>query len=300
MSWAATAVAGAAVVGGVLSSNAASSAANTQADATTNAANASLQQFNTINSQQAPYRESGYGALNQLNNYLGVTSNAPAMSRDNFDSAAYLKAHPELSDPNVWWQGTTKGGQTRDLFTHWQESGQDPNAFTGTESYNQQAQQAKAGSSAPGFGQFNHQFDANDLKTNLAPNYDFMLKQGQGQVGNTLNSTAGLLSGNAQQGLNTFTQNYAQNAYQDAFNNYTTNQNNIYTRLAGLAGIGQNSLQQSNAAGMNATNSANNYLTSGAAAQAAGTVGQANAISGGINGISNGVLLNSLINKKAA
>lgn len=278
-------IAGAAVVGGVISADASKSAANKQASAAQNAAQASLQQFNTINNQQLPYRQSGQGALANLNNYLGIANNAPAMSRDNFDSAAYLKAHPELADPKVWWQGTTQGGQTRDLFTHWQESGQDPNAFTGNAQYGQQLAQSKNGPGTSGFGQFTHQFDANDLNANLAPNYDFMLKQGQGATQNINNSTNGLLSGNTLQGLGTFTQNYAKNAYQDAFNNYTTNQNNIYSRLAGLAGVGQTSLQQSGAAGTAATQSANSYLTSGAAAQAAGTVGQANAINGALNGI---------------
>jgi hypothetical protein len=112
-----------------------------------------------------------------------------------------------------------------------------------------------------------------------------MLKQGQGQTANYLNSTGGLVSGNVAQGLNTFTQNYAKNAYQDAFNNYTTNQNNIYSRLAGIAGVGQTSLQQSGAAGQNAASNAGQYLTSGAAAQAAGKVGAANAYSSALGDV---------------
>ncbi len=262
------------VAGAAISSDAARSAANKQSDAAQNAASASLKQFNTINNQQAPYREAGYGALSALNNYLGIAPGAPKQSEDNFDAAAYL-ADPANAD-------VLKSKKYRnDPYQHYLDWGKaGGRTFTGNDKYRQELAQQQAGSSAPGFGQFTHQFDANDLNANLAPNYDFMLKQGQGQTANTINSTGGLLSGNAQQGLNTFTQNYAKNAYQDAFNNYTTNQNNIYTRLAGLAGFGQNSLQQSNAAGTAATNSANNYLTSGAAAQAAGTVGQANALSG--------------------
>lgn len=270
-----------AVGGAYMSSEAAKDAAETQADATQSAADSTWRQFNTINQQQAPYRDAGYSALNLLRSGFGITTEAPGMNRENFDADAYVAAHPDVG--KNWWTGTTKEGKVRDIFTHWQESGADPNTFTGNQKYNEQLAQSKLGANAPGFGQFTHQFDANDLKANLAPNYDFMLKQGQGQTGNYLNSTAGLVSGNAAQGLNTFTQNFAKNAYQDAFNNYTTNQNNIYSRLAGLAGIGQNSLQQSNAAGMNATNSANEYLTSGAAAQAAGRVGQANAWSNGLS-----------------
>jgi len=282
----AAAVVGSAVVGGVVSSQASKSAADSQSKAAKNASDATMQQFYTINDQQAPYRQSGYGALSALNNYLGIAQNAPEQSEANFDSTAYLAAHLEVADKSKW-AGTP--------WQHYQMYGKGYGyQFTGNNDYNNQLKTSQNGSNNPGFGQFTHQFDANDLNANLAPNYDFMLKQGQGQVGNTLNSTAGLLSGNAQQGLNTFTQNYAKNAYQDAFNNYTTNQTNIYNRLASLAGLGQTSLGQSAAAGTAATNASNNYLTSGAAANAAGTVGQANALSNAAGTIGNYYALSSM------
>ncbi len=263
-----------AVVGGVVASQGSKSAANTQADAADNAAQASLQQFNTINSQQQPYRTSGYGALADLNNYLGIQSQAPAQTEANFDANAYLAANPDVAQN--WMDGSA--------YNHWLMYGKNEGrVFTGTDTYNQQLQASKAGPGTPGFGQFTHQFDANDLSANLAPNYDFMLKQGRGATNNLNNSTSGLLSGNALQGLDTFTQNYAQNAYQNAFNNYNTNQTNIYNRLASLAGLGQTSLNNTANYGTQATQSANNLLTSGAAAQAAGTVGQANALSGTLN-----------------
>lgn len=275
MSGVATAIAGGAIVGGIISSNAAKSAASTQANATENAAQAQLQQFNTINQQQAPYRTSGYGALSDLNNFLGIQSPAPAQTADNFDAQAYLAANPDVA---ANWKS--------DPYQHYLQYGKNEGrAFTGNDTYNQQLQASKAGPGTPGFGQFTHQFNANDLTANLAPNYAFMLKQGQGQVGNTLNSTNGILSGNAQQGLNQFTQDYAKNAYQNAFENYNTNQTNIYNRLASLAGLGQQSLNTSANYGTQATQSANNFLTSGAAAQAAGTVGQANALSGALNSL---------------
>jgi hypothetical protein len=91
------------------------------------------------------------------------------------------------------------------------------------------------------------------------------------------------MSGNTQQGLNTFAQNYASNAYQNAFNNYNTNQTNIFNRLASIAGIGQTGVAQNSTSGQNAVNASTNLLTSGAAAQAAGQVGSANALTGGLN-----------------
>lgn len=139
-------------------------------------------------------------------------------------------------------------------------------------------------------GYFNHKFGPEDLKAGLAPNYDFMLKQGQDAVTNQSNAMGGL-GGNSLKAINDYTQNYAQNAYQQAYNNYTQNQTNIYNRLASIAGLGQT-------AGSNATTGSStvggniaNTITGAGNASAAGQVGAANAWSGAIN---NGISLYGL------
>ena len=91
---------------------------------------------------------------------------------------------------------------------------------------------------------FTHQFDVNDLYTNLAPNYAFQLQQGQMANQRAANMGGGVLGGNALQGLQRYTQDYAGNAYQNAFNNYNTQRNNIYNSLAGMANIGTTSAGQ--------------------------------------------------------
>lgn len=93
-------------------------------------------------------------------------------------------------------------------------------------------------------GYFTHQFDANDLNTQLAPNYAFQLAQGQMANQRAGNMGGGALGGNALQGLQKYTQDYAGNAYQQAFNNYNTQRNNIYNSLAGMANIGTTSAGQ--------------------------------------------------------
>jgi hypothetical protein len=62
MSWVAAAI----VTSSVIGSNAAKQAANTQANAANQAAQLQQQQFNITNEQQAPYRQSGYNALNTI------------------------------------------------------------------------------------------------------------------------------------------------------------------------------------------------------------------------------------------
>ncbi len=134
---------------------------------------------------------------------------------------------------------------------------------------------------AANYGSLTHQFNAGDLKTNLAPNYQWQLEQGLGATANAANASG--FSGNALRGINDYAQNYAGNAYQQAYNNYNNNQTNIYNRLSNLAGLGQTANQIISTSGTANTANANNYLTSGAAAQAAGIVGGANAINNGIS-----------------
>ena len=87
-----------------------------------------------------------------------------------------------------------------------------------------------------GYG--SHQFNTQDLYNGLAPNYDFMLGQGQQTTNAANNTLGGMLGGNALQGLQKYTQDYAGNAYQNAFTNYQTQRNNIFGNLQNTANMG--------------------------------------------------------------
>jgi len=149
-------------------------------------------------------------------------------------------------------------------------------------------------------------FTAQDLNANLAPNYQFQLQQGQTATNLANNATGGLIGGNALKGLQDYTQNTAQGAYQNALTNYMgqqnqafnqgqTQQTNIYNKLAGIAGIGQNAVTGlSNLSTGNATNIAQLGVGS-ANAQAAGQVGAANAYGNTASGIGNNLTLSALL-----
>jgi hypothetical protein len=67
--------AGAGLLGAGMQSSAAKSAAQTQANASNYAADVQRQMFETINEQQKPYREAGYGALTRIGELLpGLTA----------------------------------------------------------------------------------------------------------------------------------------------------------------------------------------------------------------------------------
>ena len=134
---------------------------------------------------------------------------------------------------------------------------------------------------APG-GQFTHTFDASDLNANLAPNYAFQLQQGQAAQQNQAGVSGGLVGGNAMKGLEDYTQGTAAGAYQQAYNNYNTNQSNIFNRLASIAGLGQTATQATDTAGQNAAQASGSLGVYGAASQAAGITGAANSLTNGV------------------
>jgi hypothetical protein len=132
-------------------------------------------------------------------------------------------------------------------------------------------------------GPMSHTFNADDLKSNLAPNYDFMLNQGIGQVNNQNNATGGIVSGNATQAATKFAEDYAGNAYQNAFNNYQTQQSNIFNRLSTIAGLGSTANAQSTSAASAMSPGIADSIIGGGNARAAGDIGVANAFKGGVN-----------------
>ena len=150
--------------------------------------------------------------------------------------------------------------------------------------------------SATGTGYLTKQFGAEDLNANLAPNYAWQLGQGQAALGNQLNVGGGLVSGNTLKAMQDYTQNFAGNAYQQAFSNYQNQRGNIYNTLASIAGIGQSAQTASNTLATNYGTNTANLATGAAAAQAAGTVGAANAWSQGLGGAANQYQLYNFLN----
>lgn len=279
MSWVAVAVIGGSVIGGLVQSNAAKNAAGQASSAANNATNAQLGMFNTTNQQSAPWRQAGQNALNQIGVGFGTATpqGISASSAGPFaDPAANAEVQRLLANPSG---PTDLQGIIQQVAAGWNQV---PTAQGGP----QAVQPPQTGDTSLGGinqGQFNHQFNAQDLQTNLAPNYQWQLDQGLGALQNSQAGKSGLVSGNAMRGLNDYAQNFASNAYQNAFNNYNTQQSNIFNRLSTIAGLG--SASANNNAGVGAQTGAGmaNSMIAGGQAQAAGTVGSANALAGGLN-----------------
>jgi len=130
-----------------------------------------------------------------------------------------------------------------------------------------------------------------DDLTRLMPNYQFGLSQGLGQFNAGVNAAGGLVSGNAIQGGQQFAQGYAGNALTDAFNQFQVNRSNVASNVGAATGFGLNANQITAGAASGAGSNATNLLSSIGNAQAAGTMGQANAYSGALNNLSNYAML---------
>lgn len=279
--------------GAIISSDASKSAAGTQANAAQQSALTQKQMFDQVNNQQAPYRSAGSAALTQLRDFLGF--GIPQAT--NPQSSAILRGNLAFDEKGNYLgrfgHGDKGGGTLEEIAPTWgvdqvvDETGKSQWSKPGLATTAQQT---------PNTGSFVHQFNADDLKTNLAPNYDFMLKQGQGATTNLSNLAGGAFSGNTLKAINDYTQNYASNAYQNAFQNYNTNQTNIYNRLASIAGLGQT-------AGSNSTTGASAFsggigdaISSAGTARAAGQVGSANALSQGASNAMGWYTLGNVMN----
>jgi hypothetical protein len=133
------------------------------------------------------------------------------------------------------------------------------------------------------------------------PGYAFRLSEGQKALDRQAAARGGLISGGALKAAQRYGQEMGSQEYTNAFNRYQTERNAMLNPLQSLAGVGQTTAAQLGQAGQNYASNVGNLMTGGAAAEAAGRVGVANAVTGGLgtylNYSQNNALLNALKNR---
>ena len=144
-------------------------------------------------------------------------------------------------------------------------------------------------------------FGAGDYQAD--PGYAFRLSEGQKALDRQAAARGGLISGGALKAATRFGQDMGSQEYQSAYNRaltgYNTDvarENQLYNRQAGLAGIGQTATNLVGTAGQNYATNVGNLMTGAGAAQAAGQVGAANALTGGLGTYLNYTQGNALLN----
>ena len=241
MSWVAVAIAGAGVLGYVGSQQAAS----TQAGAQQQAAATQQQMFNTINQQEQPFMQAGYGATTALSQLLGLPSTSTSSGGSPPIAISSVAGGMQPGGASAAPAPSTVGGL--------------PSGFL-TQTFNPTQQQLES-----------------------YPGYQFQLQTGAQGVQNANTPGSGALSGAALKSLAGFNQGVAASNYANYFNQFQTQQNNIFSRLSGIAGLGQNAATNVGTQGTALGTRIAVAQAAAGASQAAGIVGGTNALSGGLN-----------------
>lgn len=129
------------------------------------------------------------------------------------------------------------------------------------------------------------QQDFNQSMFKESPGYQFSLQQGQSAL-NAANAASGNnVSGAGLAALSNYNVGSANQEYQQAFNNYQTQQNNQFGRLSQIAGMGAGANAQSNAANQNYANQSGANAIGAGNAQAASDLTIGSSLGKGITGI---------------
>ena len=227
----------------LIGANAASSAGAAQAAATDRANQIAYQMFKEQQALQQPYVQAGTTAQNRLLTLLGLDIPTPTAS-------------------------TPKTGSWVDAITSQFDSAAAKDAVA-------------AAKASPDFGKYTKDFSMADFQAD--PGYQFRLDEGLKSLDRQAAARGGLISGGALKAAQSFGQKEASQEYTNAFNRYQTNRTNQLQPLGNLVASGQSAASNAGSAAANYGTTAGNNITSGAAAQAAGQIGAANALTGGVS-----------------
>lgn len=163
--------------------------------------------------------------------------------------------------------------------------------------YNALAELQRTAGNAPGA----FRFGAGDYQAD--PGYAFRLSEGQKALDRQAAARGGLISGGALRAAQRYGQEMGSQEFGNAYNRALTGynaevarENQLYNRQAALAGIGQTATNLVGQAGQNYATNVGNLMTGAGAAQAAGQVGAANALTGGLGTYLNYSQGNALLN----
>lgn len=131
-----------------------------------------------------------------------------------------------------------------------------------------------------------------------SPAYQFNLEQGMNAINKGAAARGNLYAPQTLQDLGKYAQGTASNEYQNAFSNYNTNQNNLFSRLQTLSGQGANAASGLGGFGAQTAGQVGANMIGAGNAQAAGIVGGTNAISGGVGDYYNYRLMQQILGQQ--
>jgi hypothetical protein len=129
-------------------------------------------------------------------------------------------------------------------------------------------------------GYLTEQFNPTQTQLDNYPGYQFQKQQGQLAIESGSTPGTGAISGPGLKSLMGYNQGLAASNYGNYFNQFQTQQNNIFNRLSGIASLGQNAAGNLGNAGTQLGTGIAQAQAGAAASQAGGIVGATNAIGG--------------------
>jgi hypothetical protein len=245
----------AAVAGGALASKGAKDAAGESGAGSAAAVAEQRRQFDTTRRDYAPYRNIGFGALNQLAAAYGIPgyANTPLESSDSIRKRLFNS-----------FLGTSKDGDTVDGLML--DKAVDEELARQREASFGQVQNPQG---------ITHDVSADDVMKD--PGYAFGLRQGEQAIARRASASGGRLSGAQLKAASQFGTNYASTKYGEA---YQRRQDRL-NRLAAIAGVGQTATAGSAAAGASSANAISGILQNQGDTNAAARLAQGN-IWGGV------------------
>jgi hypothetical protein len=265
-SWGIAASVGGSILGGLISGSSARSAADTQSAASDRASANTMQMFNTVRGDLAPWAQTGRGANSMLANMLGIpTGSGTTWPYGSTDASGATGSSgggvTQSSGGGYQWRGQTFPDQASLMQAMNQFAGDNLDAEAGgyqrtsliqREMQNVQAVQGPTTSTTPitggvvpgtgttagtgaDYGVLSRQYQ--DWKpftmTDLAldPSYNWRKQQGESSILNNMTALGGVNSGNTMRGLMDYGQGLASTEFGAArgrsLNDYLTNRGNF-------------------------------------------------------------------------
>lgn len=277
MSWGSVIAGGAAIIGGVISSQGAKNAAGAESDATSAAAAEQRHEFDTLLSLTAPQRSIGNQALATLGGVYGysptsdpITDNRQVGTRVFKPSEIGSLLKQGMSVDDILRLGVFEpGAKTSDISNLMRTYGLNASDINRLQNgiFSPSAPVTIDHATGKPIGPADY--------TNFfaSPDYKFRFNQGESAVQNSAAAgPAGLYSGNTLRALTDYGQGMGANEF-----------DNWFKRQAALAGIGQAATSQAGAGALVTGANVGNLLVNQGNARASGIIGQTNSITNLVN-----------------
>ena len=305
------------LIGGMLGSDAAGDAAQTQAAAADRAS--AVQEAAHLQQRQdlSPWTQQGGLAQNELSRRLGLGGNRlntggvvnNPVTAEQLRSqlvGQYTSAAQPIYDPQQNYESGRGWANGQLVPTGFSQGGVDEAglqaAINSRLAQQSQTQAQNQGVDDGQYGSLTKPFDQTDLNNDLVyqNSLQFGLNTGINQLNNRAAATGGYGSGAALKALTRYGNDYATTKTAGAYDRNAANKNQIYSFLQGQSAQGQSAASGVGAAGINTAAGIAGNINAAGNANAAGSIAGANALGGGIAGATNALQWNQMLQRNGS